>query len=92
VVARGEKQVILFSLITMFFFSALGGAWFPLEVTGETFAAAGRLLPSAWAMIGFQNIVVRGLGTSSALQPAAILLGWALLFFFLAVWRFQRVA
>jgi ABC-2 type transport system permease protein len=92
VVARGEEQVILFSLIAMFLFSALGGAWFPLEVTGETFAAIGRLLPSAWAMIGFQNIVVRGLGTASVLQPAAILFGWALLFFFLAVWRFQRVA
>jgi ABC-2 type transport system permease protein len=92
VVARGEEQVILFSLLAMFLFSALGGAWFPLEVTGDIFAAIGRLLPSAWAIIGFQNIVVRGLGMASVLQPAAILSGWALFFFFLAVWRFQRVA
>jgi ABC-2 type transport system permease protein len=31
--AKGEEQVVLFSLIGMFVFSALGGAWFPLEGT-----------------------------------------------------------
>ncbi len=86
--ARGEEQVILFCLIAMFLFTSLGGAWFPLEVTGKTFYAIGHLTPGAWAMDGLQNIVVRGLGMASAWQPAGILLAYALGFFALAVWRF----
>jgi hypothetical protein len=39
-------------------------------------------------MDGFQNIVSRGLGFQSVLIPAAVLTGYALLFFTLAVWRF----
>jgi len=88
-VAKSEDQVIMWSLIAMFVFSAMGGAWFPLEVTGKTFAAIGHLMPTAWAMDGFQNIVLRGLGLDSVLLPAGILLAYAVVFFGLAVWRFK---
>jgi ABC-2 type transport system permease protein len=86
---RDEEQVIMWALIAMFVFSAMGGAWFPLDVTGKTFAAIGHLMPTAWAMDGFQNIVLRGLGLSSVLLPAGILLAYAVAFFGLAVWRFR---
>lgn len=46
-------------------------------------------LPSAWAMDGFQNVIVRGLGFSSVLLPAAILLVYTFVFFGLAIWRFK---
>jgi ABC-2 type transport system permease protein len=88
-IAKGEDQVALFALIAMVIFSALGGAWFPLEGTGGAFAAIGKFMPTAWAMTGFQNIVVRGLGFDSALLPAGILLAYAAVFFGLAVWRFR---
>jgi ABC-2 type transport system permease protein len=91
VIARAEDQVILFSMIAMFLFSALGGTWFPLEVTGGAFAAIGRLMPSAWAMTGLQNILIRGLGLESVGWPAAMLLAYAGLFFLLAVWRFRKI-
>lgn len=87
--AKGEEQVIMFAMAAMFVFSALGGAWFPLEVTGGTFAAVGNLMPSAWAMTGFQNIIVRGLDLNSVLLPASVLLAYAAAFFGLAVWRFK---
>lgn len=86
-----EDQVLVYSLLAMFIFSALGGAWFPLDITGKTFSAVGHLLPTAWAMDGFQNIIIRGLGVQSVLLPVAILLGYAVLFFGLAVWRFNRI-
>jgi ABC-2 type transport system permease protein len=91
VLAKDEQQVILLSMIAMFFFSALGGTWFPLESSGGAFAAIGRLLPSAWAMNGFQNMLIRGQGLSSTLLPAAVLLGYAALFFILAVFRFRKM-
>ena len=90
VISKGEEQAILFSLIAMFIFSALGGAWFPLDVGSKIFYTVGHLTPSAWAMDGYQNILVRGLGVSSTIQPALILLGYAVVFFVLAVWRFRN--
>ena len=92
VLAKSEEQAIIFSLIPMFVLSGLGGAWLPLEYTGATFQAFGHVSPVAWAMDGFKNIVARGLGFNSVLLPAAALLGYALLFFALAAWRFQRVS
>jgi ABC-2 type transport system permease protein len=90
--AKSDDQVVLFSLVAMFLFSALGGAWFPLEASGGAFAAIGRLMPSAWAMTGYQNILIRGLDVSSAWLPAAILLAYAFGFFLLALWRFRKMA
>jgi ABC-2 type transport system permease protein len=87
--AKGEDQVIMFAMLAMFVFSALGGAWFPLDITGRAFAAIGHLMPTAWAMDGFENIIVRGLGLNSVLLPAGILLAYAVAFFGLAVWRFR---
>jgi len=87
--SKNEDQVIMWALMAMFVFSALGGAWFPLDITGQAFATIGHLTPTAWAMDGFQNIVQRGLGLSSVLLPAGILLAYAVAFFGLAVWRFR---
>lgn len=92
VLAKSEEQAIMFSLIPMFVLSGLGGAWVPLEVTGATFQTVGHFSPVAWALDGFKNIVVRGLGFNSVLLPAAALLGYAVLFFGLAIWRFRRVS
>lgn len=88
-ISRKEDQVITLSLIAMFIFAALGGAWFPLEVAGKTFATIGHLMPTAWAMDGIQNVLLRGLGFQSVLMPAGILLTYALAFFGLAIWRFR---
>ena len=87
ILARTEEQAITFSLIPMFVFSGLGGAWVPLEVTGETFAAIGHISPVAWAMDGFKNVIIRGFGLESVLVPCMALGGYALAFFLLSVWR-----
>src|SRR5512138_1894671 len=81
IVAHSEEQAIAFSIIPMFVFSALGGAWVPLEVTGPTFQTIGHVSPVAWGMDGFENIVARGLGLNSVLLPAVALVGYAVLFF-----------
>jgi ABC-2 type transport system permease protein len=91
VIATSDEQVILYSMIAMFLFSALGGTWFPLEAAGGAFAAIGKAMPSAWAMNGLQNILIRGLGLESVWMAVGILSAYALGFFLLAVWRFRRI-
>ena len=88
-IAKGPEQVSMYSMVSMFFFAAGGGAWFPLEITGKAFSTFGHMLPSAWAMDGLQNIAVRGLGFGSVVVPVLVLVGYAGLFFTLAVWRFR---
>jgi ABC-2 type transport system permease protein len=89
VLAKTEDQAVIFSLIPMFLLSGFGGAMMPLEVTGETFQAIGHISPVAWAMDGFKNITLRGMGIESSFIPALALLGYAVVFFVLAAWRFQ---
>jgi ABC-2 type transport system permease protein len=89
VLAKTQEQAVVFALIPMFILAALGGAWMPLESTSEAFQTIGHLTPTAWAMDGFKNIVLRGQGLGSVLRPAGILLGYAAAFFALAVSRFR---
>jgi ABC-2 type transport system permease protein len=89
VIAKTEEQVIIYCMIPMFVLSALGGAWMPLDVTGEAFQTIGHLLPTAWGMDGLQNIIVRGLGLESVLLPSGIMLAYAIVLFTLAAWRFR---
>lgn len=88
-IAKTDEQAVMWSLLAMFVLTALAGAWFPLDITGQLFNTIGHLTPGAWAMDGFQNIVVRGLGLASVVVPALVLWGFAALFFGLAVWRFK---
>jgi ABC-2 type transport system permease protein len=90
VMAKEEQQVSLYSLIIMFALSALGGAWFSLDGAGKAFATIGHLTPTAWAMTGFQNILIRGLDVFSILLPAGILLAYAFVFYLLASWRLKK--
>ena len=92
VFAKSEEQTIIFVMIPMFVLSGLGGAWMPLEFTGAAFQSIGHVSPVAWAMDSFKNIVARGLDFNSVLLPVAALGGYALFFFILAAWRFQRVS
>jgi ABC-2 type transport system permease protein len=88
-ISRDDNQSMIWSLMAMFIFTGLGGAWFPLEGTGKAFQTIGGLMPSQWAMRGFQNIIMRGLGIESVWLPAGVLLAYAAAFFAIAVWRFR---
>jgi len=59
--------------------------------SGENGATEDPRIPLAWVMTGLQNILIRGLDLASLWQPIAILLAYALGFFILAVWRFQKM-
>ncbi len=90
-ISRSQEHVIIMSLALMFVLSGMGGAWVPLEYTGRAFQTIGHLLPTAWAMDGLENIVIRGLGLESALLPVGVMLAYAVGLFALALWRFRKV-
>jgi ABC-2 type transport system permease protein len=75
----------LFSMLM----AALGGAWWPLEVTPQIYQAVVKVLPSTWAMIAFNDVIVRGQNVAAVLPEAGVLLGFALVFFVVGIWRFR---
>ena len=60
-----------------------------VEFTSETVQFIGHFTPVAWMMDGFKDILARGAGLETVWLPAVVLLGFAVLFFSLGVWRFQ---
>jgi ABC-2 type transport system permease protein len=78
----------LTSLLTLTL-SALGGCLMPTYVMPEFLQALSRFIPHAWAMQGFQDVLVRGYGLAGILPEAGVLLGFGAVFFLIGVWRFR---
>ena len=88
-VVRTSDQAAGIMIAASMAMGALGGAWWPIDIVPKFMQTAGHFFPSAWAMDGFQAIILRGAPPSGVIMPTAILLGFAVLFFGLGIWRFK---
>ncbi len=88
-IARTAEQATGMMVAASMVMGALGGAWWPLDIVPDFMRTAGHFFPSAWAMDGFQAIILRGASPAAVLLPTAVLLGFTVLFFGLGVWRFK---
>lgn len=84
---QAESLAWLFGLAM----SALGGAWWPLEIMPEGMQFTGRFFPTAWAMEGLHGVITYGGGVAATAMPMLVLLGMTLLFWGLGS-RLLRVA
>jgi len=67
----------------------LGGCMFPLDLFPGFLRKLSYLVPHSWALTGYQNLMVRGLGIEEVLPQAAVLFGFAAVFFLIAVRRLK---
>jgi len=88
-VVRTTDQAVSLMIGASMMMAALGGAWWPLDITPPFMQQIGHLFPSAWAMDGFQSVILRGAGVAEVAQPALVLFGFAAIFFALGIWRFR---
>jgi linearmycin/streptolysin S transport system permease protein len=51
--------------------------------------ALAQATPHAWALAGYQDVLVRGLGLGAVLPELGVLLGFAAVFFAAALLRFR---
>jgi ABC-2 type transport system permease protein len=87
--AKTPRQAAGLSTIISMVLSALGGAWWPLEITPHLYQQIVKIFPSTWAMIGFNRIVVAGQGLQAVLLPCVILWGYTLVFFALSIHKLR---
>jgi len=86
---RSEQAVIATTVLSAQLLAAMGGAWFPLEITGGSFSRIAHFLPSAWVMDSFHGIILRGWGVADVLLPMAFVWIWIVPLFGFAVWRYR---
>ncbi len=82
-VTRGLAIVVTLLMVM------LGGAWVPSFLFPPWLQQASLAMPTRWAVDGFDAMTWRGLGLDAAIGPVAALLGFAVLFTGLALWRFN---
>lgn len=89
VLFRTEQAVIATTVISAQLLAALGGAWFPLEITSAGFSRFAHFLPSAWVMDALHGITLRDWGVTDVLYPMGIVWIWVVVLFGVAVWRYR---
>jgi ABC-2 type transport system permease protein len=68
----------------------LGGAWVPSFIFPAWMQQLTVIVPTRWAVDGFDITTWRGLGMDAALAPMFIQLLFAAVFATLAIWKFRR--
>jgi ABC-2 type transport system permease protein len=86
---KTEAQVNGFSVLLAITLAALGGMMVPTFIMPDAMKTLSFFTPHAWALTGYHDIIIRGLGVKQVLLETGVLLGFACLFFGLALWRFR---
>jgi ABC-2 type transport system permease protein len=86
---KTESQAGNLSIMLGMSMALLGGAWWPMELFPPALQQVVKVLPTTWAMSALTDITMRGQGLVDILPEAAVLLGFAAVFFVVGVWRFR---
>ena len=86
---KTEGQASGLSIMFGMVFALMGGCWYPLELFPPAIQNAVKVLPTTWAMQGMLDLGLRGGGLIDILPEAGVLLGFAVIFFSVGVWRFR---
>lgn len=79
---RTEDQVSGIGVLATLVLAALGGAWWPIEITPEWMQTLALAIPTGWTMDAMHRLVSFGYGPGSviwhvtALVAGALVLGW----------------
>jgi ABC-2 type transport system permease protein len=86
---KTEAQVNSLSVLFAITLAALGGMMVPTFVMPGFMRSLSLFTPHAWALAGYHDVIIRGLGLKAVLPETGVLLGFAALFFAGALWRFR---
>jgi len=87
--ARTDSQATGVGVLTANVLAALGGCWWPIEVTPDWMQGLQKLMPTGWAMDALHKLISFEAGALSAVPQVATLLVGTLLVTALAINRFK---
>lgn len=90
-ICRSQAQIQGIGTLVILGMSALGGSWWPIEITPKWMQQISHITITAWAMDGFRQLLSYG-GTLANIFPSlVVLLAMAAVFFALGLWRFRFI-
>ena len=69
--------------------AAIGGCFVPAFIMPAFMQTLSKAVPHAWALQGYQDVLVRGYSLGQVMPEVGVLLIFAAAFFGLALWRFR---
>jgi len=87
--SRSSRRAETLSLALSLTMCALGGLWWPLEITPRAYQMVGHFIPTGWAMDAMHNLMSRGYSLSGVMPQVLVLLGFAVVFSAAAVAAFR---
>ncbi|KQQ33789.1 ABC transporter [Duganella sp. Leaf126] len=84
---EAARGIAVFATLIMV---VLGGAWVPSFIFPQWMQTVTLVMPTRWAIDGFDAVTWRGLGLAGAAPSIAVLLGFAVVFGALAVAKLTR--
>jgi ABC-type multidrug transport system permease subunit len=76
--ARNPDKIVGVCILSALLMAAIGGCWWPAEITPEWMQVLARLFPTGWAMAGMHAIITFGGGLTDALLEVTVLAGFGL--------------
>jgi ABC-type multidrug transport system permease subunit len=86
---RAQDKVVGLCLLVALPVAALGGCWWPLEVTPPFMQLAAHFTPSAWALDALHQLITFGAGIGATLPAVGVLLAFGAAANFAAVKCFR---
>lgn len=87
--AKTAEQISGLGTLLVVTMAALGGVMVPRYIMPDFMQTIGLISPHAWALTAYQDVLVRGYGITHILPEVAALMGFAVVFFGVALWRFK---
>ncbi len=88
--APTREAILPMGTITVVAMAAIGGCWWPITIEPDWLQKLAHIFPTAWAMDGFNDLMLRNKSLTEVWPSFAALVGFGFLYLFLALNRLSR--
>ncbi len=89
---KTERSAGSIAVLASLVLAPLGGCWWPLFILPKGMQALAKITPHGWANTGFNKLMLFGADFGAVVPEMLALIGFAVLFGIVAVWRFRTSA
>jgi ABC-2 type transport system permease protein len=89
---KTQRSAGSIAVLASLLLAPIGGCWWPLFLHPGWLQTLAKITPHGWAMSGFNKLILFGANFGDVVPEMLALLGFAILFGAIAVWRFRASA
>jgi ABC-2 type transport system permease protein len=89
---KTQRSAGSLATVTALILAPLGGCWWPLFILPKWLQDVAKISPHAWANTGFNKLMLFGAEFNAVIPEMLALVGFAVVFAVIAVWRFRTSA